>query len=384
MALERDGILPGEDGRGEEAPSGQQVGRVASPQGREATSEAFTFWVPEGTLVEKTQLVYVDSIYGARSFRTYGLIEEVFRQSRRRSVAEERDRFDGRLNVQLPLESHGITFAQARILGSSPALLTPPREESPVWLAGEAEAMRAYGVPSMGRPLVVGRLKNGGEAFAGKAFIDLDYLLGANGGHLNVNGIAGAATKSSFLLFVLYSLLDYCRRQDGERPLAADRLRVVPIVLNTKGLDLFWLDHENRRRPAGAIEDWTAVGLVGEPFRNAELFAPQRKGSDLPVVADRPGITPYSWSLADAIENGIFSYLFADEDREDENFAGLLQHVELHLTAEQGHGEGMITRSLRDNAPRTFADLLGWVDQQTALPEPAFSASMTCRVVHSG
>ncbi len=52
----------------------------------------------------------------------------------------------------------------------------------------------------MGQRLDVGLLRNGGTQFAGRAAIDLDFLLGKNGGHLNVNGIAGLGTKSTLLM----------------------------------------------------------------------------------------------------------------------------------------------------------------------------------------
>ena len=53
------------------------------------------------------------------------------------------------------------------------------------------EAARGYGLDRMGHRLDVGLLRNGGTQFAGRAAIDLDFLLGKNGGHLNVSGIAG-------------------------------------------------------------------------------------------------------------------------------------------------------------------------------------------------
>lgn len=341
------------------------IGRVASPEGAEATSEAFTFWVPDDVLVEKTQLIYVDSSYNGRQIRVYGIVDEVFRQSRRRSVAEERDRHDGRLDVRLPLDSMGITYARAKVLAANPPLLTPPREESPVYLATEAEARFAYGVPQMGQPLTIGRLKNGGEAFAGSAYIDLDYLLGTNGGHLNVNGIAGVGTKSSFLTFVVYSLLEYVRRQAAAPSGTADQLRVVPIILNVKNYDLMWLDHRNRYFRQEHEDDWAALYVEAHPFRDVHFFAPQRRGSTEPVPIGRDGIRPYSWSLIDLVTEGLFPYLFSDEDREDDNFAALVQDVEGLLLEERAAEDGRVGRRFRSDAPaHSYQGLLAWVQGQ--------------------
>src|SRR5947209_17493774 len=95
----------------------------------------------------------------------------------------------------------------------------------------------------MGKPLAVGLLRNGGTAFAGPARIDLDFLLGENGGHLNVNGIAGLGAKSSFLLHINYLLLREAAEQARRFPRQLDRLQIVPIIFNVKNYDLFVIDH---------------------------------------------------------------------------------------------------------------------------------------------
>src|SRR5438045_1472874 len=83
------------------------------------------------------------------------------------------------------------TAAPVVILRSHPPYLAPPMEGSPVFLGGQEEARMAYGADEIEHPLSVGLVKNGGSHLAGPGAIDTDYLLGANGGHLNVTGVAG-------------------------------------------------------------------------------------------------------------------------------------------------------------------------------------------------
>src|SRR3989304_8697646 len=71
------------------------VGRVGAPRGAEATTEGFYCWVPEDRLIEKTQLVYVDSPAGPTNVRFYGLVSEVFRRSRRADMLGGAARVDG-------------------------------------------------------------------------------------------------------------------------------------------------------------------------------------------------------------------------------------------------------------------------------------------------
>jgi hypothetical protein len=356
-----------------ETPTGlQPVGRVGAPPNAEATSEHFHFWVPEDRLVEKTQLVHVESPAGGQDVRFYGLVTEVFRRSRRSDMLEESDRFDGRPEEQVPLESRGVTYASVRVLATEPNVFTPPREESVVYPAGEPEARIAYGVGEMEKPLVVGLVRNGGDAVAGPAYVDLDYLLGAKGGHLNVAGIAGVGTKSSFLTIVLNQVLRYCRRHAEEQPEDPEKPQVRAVILNVKGFDLFWLD---RWSTAFKDEDrrmWEAMGW-GEPVPLDVLafFAPQQPGSDeLAAPVGRSGVRPYSWSLEDVIRDNLFTYLFSDSDREDDNFALLLADMERLLAREWRQNDGTPMRELRRDAPaRTFQELFDWFEHGLARGE---------------
>lgn len=356
-----------------ETPAGLlPAGRVGAPPGAEATTEQFQFWVPEDRLVEKTQLVHLESAAGTRSIHFYGLVTEVFRRSRRSDMLEEADRFDGRPEEQVPLESRGVTYASVRVLATDPNVFTPPREESLVYPAGEPEARIAYGVGEMEQPLIVGLVRNGGEAVAGPAYVDLDYLLGAKGGHLNVAGIAGVGTKSSFLTIVLNQVLLYCRRHAEEHPEDPEKPQVRAVILNVKGFDLFWLDRWSTAFKEEDRRMWEAMGCdEPTPLDVLAFFAPQQPGSDeLAAPVGRSGVRPYSWSLEDVIRDNLFTYLFSDSDREDDNFALLLADIERLLAREWRQNDGTPMRELHRDAPaRTFQELFDWFERGLARGE---------------
>src|SRR5690606_37021316 len=98
----------------------------------------------------------------------------------------------------------GVTYASARILRADPPVFTPPLEQSKVYVCNDEEAGLAYGADENEAPLALGKIKNGGSVVAGNGQIDMNYLIGVSGGHMNVNGVAGRGTKSSFLLFTIY------------------------------------------------------------------------------------------------------------------------------------------------------------------------------------
>jgi hypothetical protein len=241
--------------------------------------------------------------------------------------------------------------------------MTPPKEGSDVFLGGEREAYMAHGADEIENPLAVGLVKNGGSNYAGLGRIDLDYLLGANGGHLNINGVAGRGTKSSFLLH-LNDLLLEARRQQRELPSGRDRLRIVPIILNVKSFDLFHIDRRRLRfDPNKEAEEWRALGIDSPgPFQNVTFFAPQLPNSTVAVKTGRPkeDVQPYSWSLKDIIERGLLLYLFAEDHRHDANFAALVHDLDGWLTDERTERDGERTRELAQHAgrPQTFDELL--------------------------
>jgi DNA helicase HerA-like ATPase len=345
------------------AAAGVALGRVAAPPGHESTSGVFFFWVDRAQTVERTQIVTTSSTIGGREVRFIGIVQEVYRRSRQKTMGEEADRFDRRSDERPPFDSEGVTYAEVAILRTEPVAHTPPTEESLVFLAGAADAASGYGLDRMGRRLDVGLLRNGGTRFAGPAAIDLDFLLGKHGGHMNVNGIAGLGAKSTLLLIVNWLLLEMARRQKQDRPGDPRRLQVVPVVFNVKNFDLFFIDRWNaqfRKDEASHRADWGLIGVADpRPFANVTFCAPQEKSLSTPVATGRPGedVRPYSWSLADVIERRLFRYLFSEEDVYDPNFGGLVGELEEWLTNETAAGPKLRATA---GAPQTFQELLDW------------------------
>lgn len=310
------------------------IGRVASPPRLESTSEEFYFWVERDKLVEKTQIVRTQSIIGGRTYVFYALVEEVTRLSRKRDIGEEYDRHDGQSDYEPELIIEGVTYACAKILRSDPEVLTPPLEGSKVFLGGEREAEFAFGFGEMKTPVAFGLLRNGGDDFAGLASIDCDYLLGDIAGHLNINGMTGAGTKTSFITILLKVLLHYARFK-------AERLHLCPIILNVKGEDLMWINHRNSEfDDAVDGEIWRQLGVPIAPFEGARFFSPARRGDKSAPSIDGCVAQAYCWSLKDVLAAQLFPFLFDERNRSD-MMEALALDIVAYLTREDD-------RSLRE------------------------------------
>lgn len=352
------------------------IGKVASPLRNESTSSLYHFWVPRGILVEKTQLVRTESCIGGHPLRFYGIVDEVFRRSRKRSIDEEYDTFDGDPDYEPPFGAEGVTFATVTILRTEPPVYTPPMEQSPVYLGNADDAAVAYNYAEMlddvshedwGLP--IGVIRNGALASVGVAKIDLRRLNGDRAGHLNITGQAGSGTKSSALLVWLRSLLDFARAWDNGDPHRTP-FSVRPIVFNVKGRDLMYIDFPNSGLTEERRRIWKAMGIQPQPFEGARFFAPcnsanRAQPSVLRPVEPKRQTRPYYWTLADVVRYGLWSYLFSDETQANENIMALADHI-LERIAEvckvdKTHPAGMRLRA--GHEAQSFETLREWMQK---------------------
>lgn len=319
------------------------VGRIAAPIKFESTPSDFYFWIKRGTVLEENQIVYSESEAGGEIIKYYGVIDEIKRTSRRADMTEEYDIADGDVSFEPQYTNEGFTYAHAQVLRTEPEISTPPIERSIVNLGGETEAKFAYGFDEMSRPMPVGLLKNGARNFAGNGVIDLDYLLGENGGHLNVSGMAGVGTKTTFILTIIKSLQKKAEtaKDDGKR------FFIVPIILNVKGEDLMWLNRKNTRFKTKDEKEWNALGIAPEPFTDAEFYTAQ----DLPVH----GCTSieYSWSLQDVLNEESMLFIFSEDDNLSANMTALVREIVADITQKDG-------KKLKPQW-KNWGDLLEWM-----------------------
>ena len=153
---------------------------------------------------------------------------------------------------------------------------------------------------------------------------NLEFLDGTRGAHMNISGISGVATKTSYALFLLYSLF----HSDALRGHAAN---TKAIVFNVKGEDLLWLDKPNRNVDDAARRLYDAAGLPVGPFPSVAVWAPPQKGTDalMPATDTRQeGVQAYAWSLAEFCRERFLRFLFAEADSETSQLSFVIRQVE--------------------------------------------------------
>lgn len=324
----------------EQATAPVAVGRIGCPVGQEANVDEFYFWVAPGQLVEQTQIVRVPTNMGGVDVELFGVVEQVYRRSTISSMHMELAAHDGDpVADDLMLDRDGVTYAKVRVVNAFPPKLAPPIEGSTVFSCGEQEAERAYEMDQYAteRGVCIGLIRNGGDSTAGRAFLDQDFLLGAQAGHLNVNGAAGSGTKSSFLTLATYQTINALKARSAGMVGSGERPRIKAFIFNVKGFDLFWLDRWSTRFGEADARVLAEMGMATpDVFRSIAYYAPetsQRSGDPRAIPTERPGdVRPYSWSLKDIIDFGLFDLLFSEEARANDNLVTLINWLSHRLS----------------------------------------------------
>ncbi len=197
-------------------------------------------------------------------------------------------------------------------------------------------------------------------------FGNLEFLDGTRGAHMNISGVSGVATKTTYALFLLYSVFN-------SGVLREHSANTKAIVFNVKGEDLLWLDKPNRKLDDRAREQYRDMGLPVGPFQSVGIWAPARKGAAqlLPATESRvDGVTPYCWSLATFCQQRLLQFLFADADSETSQLAFVIRIVEEWLADDRNvsvaDGSGFLEVGVPGTTTRTirsFGDLAEFIEQ---------------------
>ena len=152
-----------------------------------------------------------------------------------------------------------------------------------------------------------------------------------------MNGAAGSGTKSSFLTMATYQTINAVKTRAAGMTGTGKAPRIKAIIFNVKGFDLFWLDRWSTKFTDDDLAVWNEMGVASpDIFRSIAYYAPEtavRSGSPLPISTERPGdVRPYSWSLKDIIDFGLFDLLFSEETRANDNLVTLINHLSYRLS----------------------------------------------------
>ncbi len=288
----------------------------------DATPLSFWVGIAPDAYLQLDDVVVVDTeVPGRGPLRIAGIVQDV--RARHEGAQFDTDVFLVDRGV-LPVEL--AVAAQVVATRFEPEVFVPPMPGLPAFRARGKDRDEALSFDQMERRVSAGLTRDGEPVF-----LDLDFLDGTRGAHVNISGISGVATKTTYALFLLYALF----HSDVLGRYAAN---TKAIVFNVKGEDLMWLDTPNGKLQDADREDYQRLGLPAGVFGSVGLWAPVRPnggGQAIPHVEGRSrGVTAYFWTVREFVRERFLRFMFAEAEDERSQIADLVARVESYLDRE--------------------------------------------------
>lgn len=333
----------------------------------DVTPTIFWFAVSRGASVQLDDLVVVETLKpDGKKVTFYGLVDNV--RKRHEGVAFESDVEDVVAGV-LPA---AISYA-ARVLVTrvDPENFIPPQPGDRVRHARGAELAMALSADKMKEAVFPAGLLADGQPLP----LNFRFVNGESGGHINISGISGVATKTSYALFLLHSIFT-----SGvmDRVTGGGTANGRAIIFNVKGEDLLFLDKPNskvvakedeaRAAKGYSADRYTLLGLPRSPFKDTQFLAPPRAGSGaiVPHTDQRSeGVTPFVFSLREFCARRMLEYVFSDSAG-SLNLGYVIGNVEEKLfrlaQAQEGEGTHLLVKDWKPDEQAEVPEELDFSD----------------------
>lgn len=290
----------------------ETIGKIIATEKQPSTIEEFTFWTKKDLKLKPFDVVVVDHIKDAKGdpSKTFGVVEEISHITDSPSALAGYISSDfGDINSDAYTERIGMNYVKCKVVGNDKGIYIPVQEGRKVFLANEEQIMEALGLKDVKNPLPAGYIEmyDGDNKQTLPVHFNSHFLIGPEGAHLNIAGISGLASKTSYAMFLMKAIQDVAMKEKNES--------VAFIMMNVKGTDLLNIDHLNERKDE--IEEirpvYEKLGMEMKPFQNVKYYYPYSKD-----------FTAYTYEKEKNIKNRMeagkafqFKYLFeTDEDKE--------------------------------------------------------------------
>ncbi|KAB3534496.1 ATP-binding protein [Alkaliphilus pronyensis] len=273
------------------------IGKVIATEKVPTTMDEFGFWTKKDLILNPFDVVKVDHV---KDSATYAVIEEISHITDSASFLSNFISNDfGEVTAEESTMRIGMNYVKAKVVGNDKNIFIPVQSNSKVYMATKEEVSYALGLKDIKNPLVCGYLEmyentNENSKIVLPVHIDSKFLIGPEGAHLNISGISGLASKTSYGMFLLKAIQDKCLAQVEEE--ANDNTAFV--VFNVKGKDLLAIDEPNEFNDYDNMEKnnqdeeevkelYKMLGLTTEPFKNVTYLYPCSGARVLNTYADK-------------------------------------------------------------------------------------------------
>ncbi len=258
------------------------IGRVLATEKNPTTIDGFTFWTNPELILNPFDIVKVAHVDDSYS---YGVIEDIAHITDASSFLTNFISSDfGNVDVEEPTLRVGMNYVKAKVVCNEKNIYIPLQNNAKVMLATAEEINYALGLKDIQNPLVCGYLEmyegtKGCEKVTLPVNLNSKFIVGPEGAHLNISGISGLASKTSYAMFLMKAIQDSYLSKTIEE---AEEDSVAFVMFNVKGKDLLAIDQPNdfmdekepERVKKETLEQYEKLRLSTEPFQNVHYYYP--------------------------------------------------------------------------------------------------------------
>jgi hypothetical protein len=304
------------------------IGKVTATENKPTTTSTVRFWIHRNEIIRPFDIVRIRHIPkhgGTGPSYTYAMVQELsYITDSAGHLANYVSSDFGDLTAEPQNERLGTTIAEAEVLYNDQEIEMPARDGATVEWADVEGIKDALGLRGFKQPIPAGYIciSNGEEV---PIEFEADYLLGPEGAHLNIAGVSGLATKTSYAMFLMNSV-QQCLGDN-----------VTMVIFNVKGSDLLAIDKPNRELSPEQCAEWEKCGLSPTPFKNVTYLYPfanrQNDGYTLshvdPEVLEQQISEGRAFNYFYDVENGRrrLALLFSDIDDPNATMEGIANEL---------------------------------------------------------
>lgn len=261
--------------------SNNLIGRILATEKCPTTIDDFTFWTVPELILNPFDIVKVEHVNNSYS---YGVIEDISHITDAASFLTNFISSDfGDVESEENTLRIGMNYVKAKVICNTHNIYIPLQSNAKVMLATAEEINYALGLNNIKNPLVCGYLEmyegtKNCEKVTLPVNLNSKFIIGPEGAHLNISGISGLASKTSYAMFLLKAIQDsYLAKDDNDYEDS-----VAFVLFNVKGKDLMAIDQLNdfadeansAKAKAETLEKYRQLNLSPEPFKNVHYYYP--------------------------------------------------------------------------------------------------------------
>ena len=244
------------------------IGRVSATEKHPTSCDEFQFWLSDDAILSPFDIVRVEN--KTDDSVTYGVVQDILHITDGTGHLSNYVSSDfGNVDTIPMTRRLSLSYAKVSVIHNTKENFMPVFEGSPVYTADNHDIEVALGLDNIDEKTAIpaGLMKASNGQYVPIKY-NGDFLIGPEGAHMNISGISGLATKTSYVMFLLKAI-QHKYKDD-----------VAIIVMNVKGDDLLHIHQPNEKITPAQRKEWEELNVPCEPFENVKYLYPYRRQKD--------------------------------------------------------------------------------------------------------